>query len=70
MWAPGTGTTTRTIRRVFRTAIGDWAVELGLDGKAEVEIFDHHPTVDTMRALREIRLSWVAPAFWQSRGRG
>lgn len=42
----------RLIRRVFRTAVGDWAVELELDGKAEVEIFDHHPTVAMMRALR------------------
>jgi hypothetical protein len=42
----------RMIRSVFRTPIGDWAAELELDGKEEVEIFDHHPTVATMRALK------------------
>lgn len=42
----------RIIRRVFRTSIGDWAAELDIDGKLQTEIFDHHPTVPTMRALR------------------
>jgi hypothetical protein len=42
----------RMIRRVFRTPIGDWAAELALDGYGQVEIFDHHPTVGTMRALK------------------
>ena len=42
----------RFIRRVFRTGIGDWAAELALDGKLQTEIFDCHPTVTAMRALR------------------
>jgi hypothetical protein len=43
----------RVIRRIFRTAIGDWAAEIELpDGKGRVEIFDYHPTVAVMRTLR------------------
>src|ERR1700730_9972535 len=42
----------RVIRRIFRTAIGDWAAELDVDGKLHAQIFDHHPTTTMMRALR------------------
>jgi len=43
----------RLMRRIYRNKIGDWCAGLGVDDQTlEEVVFDHHPSVATMRALR------------------
>ena len=42
----------RDVRRVFRSAIGDWCAQVVRDGQMRVESFDYHPRAETMRWLR------------------
>jgi hypothetical protein len=40
------------VRRIFRNDIGDWCAEVVIAGKLRVSVFDYHPSVAMMRALR------------------
>ena len=42
----------RDVRRVFRSAIGDWCAQVAREGQTRVEIFGYHPRAETMRWLR------------------
>jgi hypothetical protein len=43
----------RDVRRIFRSEIGDWCAEVAVYEQLHVAVFDHHPTVAMMRALRD-----------------
>jgi hypothetical protein len=43
----------RDVRRVFRNRIGDWCADIAIHGLRWTAVFDYHPTIATMRALRE-----------------
>jgi len=42
----------RDVRRVFRSAMGDWCAQVVVAGKMHVEVFDYHPRAEMMRLLR------------------
>jgi hypothetical protein len=42
----------RNVRRMFRSAQGDWCAQIAVRGKVQVEVFDHHPRAETMRWLQ------------------
>ena len=40
------------VRRIYRSAIGDWCAEIVVADKVWVEVFDYQPTIALMRALK------------------
>src|SRR5579862_1821873 len=40
------------IRRIYRSAVGDWCAEIMVADRVWVEVFDYHTTVALMRALK------------------
>jgi hypothetical protein len=43
----------REVRRVFRNQIGDWCAEVDMAGGwIYIAVFDHHPTIPSLRILR------------------
>ena len=42
----------RDVRRVFRTAIGEWCAQVVVAGQMQVEVFDYHPRAEIMQVLR------------------
>ena len=42
------------VRRVFRSAIGDWCIEvIGAGGHNRIEVFDYHPTAAVLALLKK-----------------